>query len=205
MTVEFKFSCPHCGQHIAATAEFIGAQINCPTCSRPFEVPSPSLAGKLDARSTQELTERLEPVASISDSTTTSQGTSSAAAPLFQNSIGQRVRTTVMNPKVVIAILSSAVFVLLVALTVLFSVRREPSQSRAAYNPDAGIDYRRVLRDYDSQPPPRSISGASSPEELRNSPLYREENAADRADAVNKRELHKDDPNPWLRALKDAR
>ena len=39
--MEFKFSCPHCGQHIAATHEYIGVQANCPTCSQPFEVPTP--------------------------------------------------------------------------------------------------------------------------------------------------------------------
>jgi hypothetical protein len=38
---EFKFSCPHCGQHISTTPEYVGVQSTCPTCSQPFEVPAP--------------------------------------------------------------------------------------------------------------------------------------------------------------------
>jgi hypothetical protein len=38
---EFKFSCPNCQQNIAATSEYSGAQINCPTCQTPIVVPAP--------------------------------------------------------------------------------------------------------------------------------------------------------------------
>ncbi len=36
---EFKFSCPNCQQNIAATSEYSGAQISCPTCHTPIIVP----------------------------------------------------------------------------------------------------------------------------------------------------------------------
>jgi hypothetical protein len=37
---EFKFSCPNCRQNIAATSEYSGAQINCPSCQTPLTVPA---------------------------------------------------------------------------------------------------------------------------------------------------------------------
>ena len=37
---EFKFSCPHCGQHLAATLDWIGRAFNCPTCRKEFAVPA---------------------------------------------------------------------------------------------------------------------------------------------------------------------
>jgi hypothetical protein len=36
---EFKFSCPHCGQHMQATAEYSGQQIPCPACQKLLVVP----------------------------------------------------------------------------------------------------------------------------------------------------------------------
>ena len=36
---EFKFSCPDCGQRIAATDEYVGYQINCPACQSLIVVP----------------------------------------------------------------------------------------------------------------------------------------------------------------------
>ena len=39
--MDYKFSCPHCGQHVLATYEVVGATVQCPTCSQIFIVPSP--------------------------------------------------------------------------------------------------------------------------------------------------------------------
>ncbi len=36
---EFKFSCPHCGQHLAAEEAWAGSQIECPTCHSRIIVP----------------------------------------------------------------------------------------------------------------------------------------------------------------------
>lgn len=36
----FKFSCPHCGQHISATSDFVGSEASCPSCNNAFVVPS---------------------------------------------------------------------------------------------------------------------------------------------------------------------
>lgn len=36
---EFKFSCPHCSQHIQCDTGYSGAQINCPSCQRAIIVP----------------------------------------------------------------------------------------------------------------------------------------------------------------------
>src|SRR5689334_12285317 len=33
---EIKFSCPHCGQHVAADSGYAGTQMACPTCARSF-------------------------------------------------------------------------------------------------------------------------------------------------------------------------
>jgi outer membrane lipoprotein-sorting protein len=38
---EFKFSCPHCDQHIACDTGYAGVQINCPTCKQLIVVPQP--------------------------------------------------------------------------------------------------------------------------------------------------------------------
>jgi len=38
---EFKFSCPGCGQRIAATDEYAGHQITCPACQAAIVVPAP--------------------------------------------------------------------------------------------------------------------------------------------------------------------
>ena len=45
---EFKFSCPHCGQHILRDLLSSGREINCPACQQPLIVPSvepPGAAG----------------------------------------------------------------------------------------------------------------------------------------------------------------
>lgn len=39
--MEFKFSCPNCGQHLAVTSEHVGVRMTCPACSGPFDVPAP--------------------------------------------------------------------------------------------------------------------------------------------------------------------
>ena len=36
---EMKFSCPQCGQHISATEQWSGHQIQCPTCAATLTVP----------------------------------------------------------------------------------------------------------------------------------------------------------------------
>lgn len=36
---DFKFSCPHCGQHIQCDSGYSGAQINCPSCQQAIVVP----------------------------------------------------------------------------------------------------------------------------------------------------------------------
>ena len=39
---QFKFSCPHCGQHISVTTDYVGTAGSCPTCNNELTVPSPS-------------------------------------------------------------------------------------------------------------------------------------------------------------------
>ena len=39
--VEFKFSCPQCGQHIQCGVSYAGIQINCPVCQQSIVVPQP--------------------------------------------------------------------------------------------------------------------------------------------------------------------
>lgn len=36
---EFKFPCPHCGQHLEVEFDMVGMTIDCPGCGQPFEVP----------------------------------------------------------------------------------------------------------------------------------------------------------------------
>lgn len=38
---EFKFACPVCGQHMAATPDQTGAHVQCPSCFRELVVPPP--------------------------------------------------------------------------------------------------------------------------------------------------------------------
>jgi len=39
---QFKFSCPHCGQHIFVTTDYVGTAGSCPTCNNDLTVPAPS-------------------------------------------------------------------------------------------------------------------------------------------------------------------
>ncbi|MBO7152734.1 MAG: hypothetical protein J6W67_02905 [Lentisphaeria bacterium] len=38
---EFKFYCPHCNQHLAATEEYVGCEIECPKCKKIFICKKP--------------------------------------------------------------------------------------------------------------------------------------------------------------------
>jgi hypothetical protein len=38
---EFKFDCPTCGQHMLAAHEWIGQQIECPSCNTSITIPEP--------------------------------------------------------------------------------------------------------------------------------------------------------------------
>lgn len=38
--MEFKFYCPHCGQHIAVTDDLVGTKGSCPNCQCTIVVPS---------------------------------------------------------------------------------------------------------------------------------------------------------------------
>lgn len=37
--MDYKFECPHCGQRILASDDYIGAEVTCPTCALAFVVP----------------------------------------------------------------------------------------------------------------------------------------------------------------------
>jgi hypothetical protein len=36
---EFKFSCPHCQQHLQCKEEFAGRELQCPACHHLFRIP----------------------------------------------------------------------------------------------------------------------------------------------------------------------
>ncbi len=38
----FKFQCIHCNNKLRASAEFIGARIQCPHCKKPLSIPDPN-------------------------------------------------------------------------------------------------------------------------------------------------------------------
>lgn len=38
---EFKFTCPHCQQHLSADSSMVGTEVACPTCSGRLIVPEP--------------------------------------------------------------------------------------------------------------------------------------------------------------------
>lgn len=40
---DFKFACPHCGQHLEASQELFGTVVGCPSCSQQIQVPQPAL------------------------------------------------------------------------------------------------------------------------------------------------------------------
>jgi len=37
---DINFNCPQCGQNLTTDESYSGSEIECPSCSRPFEVPS---------------------------------------------------------------------------------------------------------------------------------------------------------------------
>lgn len=38
---DFKMACPHCSQHLAATEDLVGIEIECPSCSKPIQIVKP--------------------------------------------------------------------------------------------------------------------------------------------------------------------
>jgi hypothetical protein len=36
---DFKFSCPHCNQHLQVNEQFSGRQIQCPNCNHLIRIP----------------------------------------------------------------------------------------------------------------------------------------------------------------------
>ena len=38
---DLNFDCPHCGQNLTIDETQSGEQIDCPTCSKAIEIPSP--------------------------------------------------------------------------------------------------------------------------------------------------------------------
>jgi hypothetical protein len=44
--MDFKFSCPHCSQHLEGPAELAGTEVTCPSCSNAFNVPLPPKANE---------------------------------------------------------------------------------------------------------------------------------------------------------------
>lgn len=40
----FKFACPHCGQHLEAEPDWVGMEVECPTCGKAITVPHPPSA-----------------------------------------------------------------------------------------------------------------------------------------------------------------
>ncbi len=50
--MKFKFECPYCGQHIAATPPDIGMEARCPNCSRTIAVPDPAAGSAMHVEST---------------------------------------------------------------------------------------------------------------------------------------------------------
>ena len=55
---EFKFTCPVCGQHIAADSTASGAQIECPTCFQKIIIPQ---APRADSRYILSATQYIKP------------------------------------------------------------------------------------------------------------------------------------------------
>ena len=37
----FKFACPHCGQHLEAEPDWVGMEVECPSCGKAIIVPQP--------------------------------------------------------------------------------------------------------------------------------------------------------------------
>jgi DNA-directed RNA polymerase subunit RPC12/RpoP len=37
---DFKFSCPHCKQHLQVNEQFSGRQIQCPNCNHLIRIPA---------------------------------------------------------------------------------------------------------------------------------------------------------------------
>ena len=43
----FKFACPHCGQHLEAEPDWVGMEVECPTCGKVITVPHPPTVATL--------------------------------------------------------------------------------------------------------------------------------------------------------------
>ena len=63
---EFKFACPHCGQHIAGDESYCGQQIQCPGCGGAILIPQ--------AQAASPATGRAQPVVEVSEKAAASAG-----------------------------------------------------------------------------------------------------------------------------------
>jgi hypothetical protein len=52
---ELRFSCPHCGQHIAGSEEYVGATLDCPNCQQSFTLTDPRRSTSLRLTSHLEI------------------------------------------------------------------------------------------------------------------------------------------------------
>lgn len=181
-------------------------QSTCPACGHPFEVPNPYPPQPLNAPR-----EKFPPSLSRSTSTVkrASQENSPSASPVKSKIIIASLSVTVLGLLLLVAMLLTQAAYRKKAAPI--AVEPTPEQQAASMQAamleilTADTRYRQQHGLPPADAPPPSLYGGAALDKIKDGPLYREENAADRADAVNKQILHRNDPNPWLRALQDQR
>ena len=58
---DLNFDCPHCGQNLTIDESQSGEQIDCPTCSKAIEIPSPGEQNAEVTETQKKTSEQTEP------------------------------------------------------------------------------------------------------------------------------------------------
>jgi hypothetical protein len=117
---EFKFTCPVCGQHIAADSGASGAQIECPTCFQKIIIPQ---APRADSKYILSATQYIKPPP-VTPSPSPAGGRSSSRKEF---------------PLAIVALVAFAC----VLLAVIYLLHRNPgpaSQPGSSANPSVSVD-----------------------------------------------------------------
>ena len=85
----FKFACPHCGQHLEAEPDMVGIEVECPSCGKAITVPAPVSVGEvseddlLSSRAGDDVVAASSVAAPVIQTIAKSEGDSQSAPPII--------------------------------------------------------------------------------------------------------------------------
>ena len=108
--MEFKFSCPHCDQHISVNTDMVGVQALCPNCQQQIIVPAPPV----------QIEHPVNPVPVESVSAATNATPAQTQPPPIPTNIGVRPVVDGLKGHLLRNILASGMVVVFVSIASLY-------------------------------------------------------------------------------------